>query len=441
MPLSIQGFVTRDDFLSRSNEISPIFELSPLARSYSESVKTFYSSTDSRYSLMVFSEIETNAIEQSVANDIISVITSLTNYLTDSFASSKQQNIITFTRDFNLDFNKDLTGLSYNNTISHLGVTSVDYLTFDISGVHCDIWLSDASFKAFYPGYSVRVVLPFDNFSSAVNQTAVFLDLLDGFKVTDFNAKLEADKGGNPTTYTKIIDIPYVLPNSGVVKSCYFGFNIYGAQGNFDYVLKLVLFNELTVKLGMDQLLVQQLFPTMLNINEFYIVPRWDNMAIPVRIGQYGINSQMVKAYPSTFDNDNYIKIFNDRTFIKDNTYNLPVEYNNMLLQVTNGYYTEAPVKDFKGYYSDYISVSSVDPDFARMSSDTQQFNVMLNELLYISDSDNATEMFSKLMGYVKYKLSIVNRAGVSYLSLFYREHQYYIVPKFEYYRILNTGV
>jgi hypothetical protein len=130
---------------------------------------------------------------------------------------------------------------------------------------------------------------------------AGMMDAITNFSLVQFNKRIEEAKNNQPTTYTAILNIPYKLPNSTVVRDVYFAFNQYGSQGNYDYVLKLRLY-EYLLSLGLTSGYIESIFPSILQINEFFITPRWDRFAIPTQIGQNGILSQISKAFSDTFE-------------------------------------------------------------------------------------------------------------------------------------------
>lgn len=439
MTKEIKGFVTRDDFITSSNtDIATIFELSDIALTYSKTKYQHYSSLNSLYALHVFKRVSGEALLQNEVEDILSIIIGFSNFLTSTSVTNKQQAIILFTNEFNMaNTHRPVSDLNYNTIVNYNGIKSVDYLTFKISDVICTIWLSDTVFRAFYPEYDINVILPFSDFNIIINNTSDFITALENFNLIDFNRRVEENKNNNPTTYTKIMNIPYKVPNTSVIKNCYFAFNIYGLQGNYDHILKLELYNYLVNTLGLDGSLIENLFPTILNINEFFIIPRWDKVAIPSQVGQTGITSQISPTYNEVFDLNKFIKVFDNTNFIQNNTYNVPFSYNNILLHVTNGYYTEQDVRDFKMYYSDLITVTSTDPDFARMNTRTQRFITMLKNMLDVSNSSNATEMFNKILQNSDYKFTIITRGGVSYISFLYEDHQYYVIPRYEQIRLM----
>lgn len=439
MSKEIKAFVTSDIFVDNSaSVVSPLYEISDIALTYSKNKQQYFSTINPVYSLYLFKAIDLTTLTQDEVNDVINVIIELSNFLSTTQLTSKQQILISFTNNYNtINPTSTVDNLVYNNTVDVNLVRSVDYLSFTIREINCEIWLSDSIFRTFYPDYEVSIVLPFINFPQIVNNAGNFITALDSFDLLAFNERIEVDKGIIPTTYTKMLNIPYRVPNTNVYKNCYFAFNIYGLQGNYDYILKLELYQYMTETLGMPGALVEELFPSILNINEFFITPRWDKVAIPSQVGQSSIASQVALAFNEVFDTDKFVKIYNNTTYLRANTYAVPFDYNNVMLHITNGFYSEDGMQDFKQYFSDFITVTSTHPDFARMATRTQHLVSLLETMLTVANANNSTELFNNLIGNTAYRLTIISRGGVNYLSFYLDKHQIYVLPKYEFMRLM----
>lgn len=439
MSKEIKAFVTSDIFIDNSvNVVSPLYEISDIALTYSKNKQQYSSTINPLYSLYLFKAIDLTTLAQDEVNDIINVIMELSNFLSTTQLTSKQQILISFTDYYNtLNPASTVDNLVYNNTVDVNLVRSVDYLSFTVRTINCEVWLSDSIFRTFYPDYELSIILPFANFQQIVNNAGSFITAIDNFNLLTFNERIESDKGVIPTTYTKMLNIPYRVPNTNVYKNCYFAFNIYGLQGNYDYILKLELYQYLTTTLAMPGALVEELFPSILNINEFFITPRWEKIAIPSQVGQSSISSQVVSAFNETFDTNKFVKVYNNNNYLRDNTYSVPFDYNNVLLHITNGFYSEDGMQDFKQYFSDFITVTSTHPDFARMATRTQHLISLLETMLTVANANNSTELFNNLIGSTTYRLTIISRGGVNYLSFYLDKHQIYVLPKYEFLRLM----
>lgn len=434
MPRQIKGFVTCDSFIDNAaSVVAPLYELSNVGATYAKVKQQYYSSEDALFSLYVFKEVDNNGLNQTEVNNIIRVVKSLVEYTSANRSVEISQLLLTFVVNYNTaNSSNPVSDLTVSTMLDTGTLYAPDYLNFTMNGVECSVWLSDTTFRGFFPDYDIDLVFPFSNFPSIVQNGPAMIEALGNFNLVEFSGRIETTKGLNPTTVVKVLNIPYKLPNSSVKRDCHFAFNQYGSQGNFDYVLKLYLYNYL-LGLGLTSEYIESIFPSILEINEFFITPRWFKMAIPTQVGQNGIRSQISKAYSDTFDLDKFVRVYTDLDFLERNSYNVPYDYNNILLTVSNGYYTEDDVQDFAVVFKDIVTVTSSHPDFARMSPKTQRFMTLLESMMVICDSDNTTSMFSKMQANHNYNFTLVKRESVWYLSYFFEGHQYYVIPKYEY--------
>lgn len=435
MSKDIKIFITRDDFIVPSNKLtSPVYELSEISSTYSKSKEIVYPSEHPTYAIHSFDHTLSNSIDNSEANFIIRAIKEFVDHATSLPTTSKQTILSGFLTRYNSLFpDEEITLLEYNTIIPYNGIRVPDYISFTMLGINCSIWLSEATFNKLYPAYDIGLVLPFENFETILPNTQEMLTRLEDFDPILFNERIETNKDSISPTVTRIVNVPFKVPNTNVTKKCYFGFNIYGINGNHEHILRLELHRHLTEDLGLNPTFVEERFPTILNVNEFFIVPRWDDYAIPSQVGQMGINSQVVKRFNPVNDMVNYVKIHNDENFFISNTYNVPHVSNNILLTVLNGLHSEDLLRDFKDYFDDIITVSSTHPDFNRMSTRTQRFLSLTEHLLIISDADSKTDLFNKIISSTEYNFNITERAGITYVTFRYEDHQYYVVPRYEY--------
>lgn len=442
MNKNLKAFITRDDFITPElAEVAPIYELSHIGKTYSSTVKKYHTPAYPRHTLYAFKIDGSTSLTEQEVNAILNVIHSFTQYLTTTISVSKQQDIVVFTNNFNsANTQTTLSSLNYNTAVTHNNVRSVDYLTFTIVNVNVSLWLSDLVFRTFYPEYDIKIVLPFENFNTIVRTPSNFIDALDSFDLVDFNRRVEENKNNVPTTYSSILNIPYRIPNTNILKNCYFGFNIYGAQANYEHILKLDLYDRLVTMLNNETTFIESIFPSILRMNEFFITPRWERIGISSQIGQSGINTQINSTFNEIFDTPRFIPIVTDSAFIRTNTYNVPFIYNNMLLQITNGMYTEDSIRNFKNYFSDLIAVNTTHPDFNRMSTRTQRFVTVLKGMLEVGNAENSTELFNNVIRSSNIKFTITTRANITYVSHRFEQHHLYLIPKYQFETIFRQN-
>ena len=438
----VKAFITVDQYIDNTTDVvSPVYELSDYALTFSRVKKQYYYSQDPSYSLYLFNTLETDSLTQQEVDTIVITAKYLNQFLNQNTTYDKQTLIAQVINYVNSSITSDrIKSLDYSNVTGTSFVKAASYITFSSDNLQVSVWCGYNDFEIFYPDYEVVNVFPIDNLNNNISNPSYMIQNLNKFNIIDFNNKIQSMTDKKPPTSIKIINIPYTIKSTGVKIDCYFGFIIYGPQGTYDYVLKLQLFDYLSKTLNIPQTTITSFFPDILNVNEFFIIPRWDYIAIPSQVGVFGINSQVTKTYSQPFDTDKYISVYSDLEFIKDNTYNVPFDYNNILLQVTNGYYTEEAYKDFFSYYSDIITVNSLDIDFSRMSSKTQHLITLINEMISVADVGDKISLVNKILANKDYQFSTIIRSGTMYLSYFYDKHQYYVLPRFEMTRIQSGG-
>lgn len=434
---TIKAFCSRDDFIDNNqNIISNVFELSDKSNSYAKDKQTYYYNTNPVYSLKVFNS-SGGILTQNEASTVISFIDYFIQFASTNINMVGQQLQVNAVAAYNNSYpTTEVTNFSMVNVITEQNIRTAEYYYFTIDDIECMIWVSDGLFSILYPDYIVDKIMPVANFNTIINTPSSFITELDNFDLVEFTNRIDLAKSEYPTTNTRVVNVPYVVPNTTVTKNCYFGFNIYGEQGNYIDLIKLELYEYLHTVVGLSQIQIESIFPSLLEINEFFITPRWDKIGISSQVGQSAIYSQISKSYVETFDIDKFVPMFPNQ-HLQDQTYNVPAVYNNLLIQVTNGYYTEHQFKDFLLYYSDILSLASSQPDFSRMSSRTQNFLIILNTTLSLSNSDTFLELFNKLINNnlsLTYKLRVRN--GITYLTTRFEDHVYYSIPKYEFIRV-----
>lgn len=449
--LDVMGFITRDDFIDNTvDTINPYMELSDNSLTFSKNRRTYYDTNNTLYSCHVFysksinptTNVATEAtLQNSKMSDVVRAFRVFVNLLTQNPYLTKQQNI-QFGIDAIMADNpaNTVTMINYLDIVSYRGLRIPDKFIMEYNGTELyTLWLSDILFQNDYPHYEINIVTQTDNFASIINSPTDMINTLNSFNLVDFNVRIEQNKGTHPTTYTRILNIPYKIPNTNTFKDCFFAFNIYGKEGDYNDVLKNELLAYLVAGSGLTESQVITLFPDIAKINEFVFVPRWEKVAIPSQVAQRGIYSQVLPTFTDLIDLTKFIKFYTP-THFNSNSYNVPFDYNNIMTVAVNGQYTDIDYKDFKTYYSDLITVNSMSNDFGRMSSKTQHLVTIMNYLLALAEKDDLLELYNDVTfmnrSQTTYNFKVRERMGIKYVSLRYDKHTYYVIPKFEYVRL-----
>lgn len=429
--------VNRKIATTDSTTVSPVYELSRSGHTFSRRVQERTVPDNDEDFLFSFHYGDDNDLTREEAGLIVQVVSMFVEMLRSVGTEHKPSIIANFMNYYNNSQQTKLSDFNYNSLILHNKQKYPDYLTFTIDNKDCMVWLSDETFKLFYPKYDINVIPPFKEFPTVVKCVPEMLAALAEFNLVKFISSLNDHTNGIPSTVNEALNIPYRASKESPLNDCYFGFNIYGLAGNYEYILKEEVYDYLSKELDLTDEFIEEHFPTLFQVNEFFIVPSWNKYAIPFTTGQGSINSQINKAWGEPFYMPKYVPVYeNSNDYIRGATYNVPVTYNNLMLQVVNGKYTRDEEKDFLEFYPDIITVNTTDADFARMSTKTQRFLVFLNQLIAVADANNQTELFNNIMNNREHQFRISNRKDTIYVSVFYDKHRYYIMPRYEHDRI-----
>lgn len=434
----IKCFMTNSDFITPDNRtVAEVYELSDEGYTFSKRKQHVWLASAKHKGIVNFHYTEENELTQEEAEFIFKVIEDFSTHITTKIIENKDEITTTFLQEFNASSKTKLLNIDYNTTTKVGDEKYPDYVLFKTKGLSCSCWLSDFSFKQFYPLYDIDIIPPFQRFEQIVRNDAEMIYELDNFNLAIFAESLDIRKEGHPSTFTKVINVPYYPDKGDKGIPCNFGFNIYGKQGEFDHLLRETLYQYLNKKLGLEEAWIEKHFPDIFKVNEFFIIPEWTSYAIPFATGQGSINSQILPTYPKVSGLEHFIPSYaDDIEDLKKSAYDVPFAYNNITTRIVNGRRTVDQIKDFRKYYHDLITYSSKHPDFDRMSSETMRFLIMMESMFYIADSNAQTEIFSKMMVPSEFKFSLSERTEVEYLSILFRDHRYYMLPRYEYERI-----
>ena len=436
----IFAFAVRDNLIdNQANAIAPVFEISDICLTFAKEKATHTSSTDRSSSLIVFKTNDGQLLTQAETDLGCGLLSEVTQFLATTSQTAPLVLGGSFTAYYNAKYPaKQLTQLSFSDIRTSGTVKAPEYIVATFGDtLKFFIWTSNRAFRSMYPFYQIDIVLPVDNFKEKLINGTSFNAEISTFEFPAFINKMETAKGDNIETAARVLNIPYYAPGATTGNPCYFGFIVYGEQGDYEFLFRLNLYDYL-ISLGISSQLILSSFPDLLKVNEFFITPRWDLQAIPSRVGEGVINSQLTNTFASNFDIAKFIPRYADLTALKAATSNVPVEYNNLLLLITDGEFSTANLKAFRSYFSDFISISSQHPDFSRMSSRTQQFAIFLEYALRVANTSSYSEMLEVMGNIASYAFRTITREGVTYVSAFLDKHQFYILPKHEFLRLTS---
>ena len=433
MKKEIRCFIIDTSYvLPDTHLVSELFELSEYSRTFARRKEERKLVGDDNNIVISFHHEDDNHLTDDDMKVILGIVRDFSDLATASSSERKDVLITSFIRKYNEGKRKPLRSFNYNTLISHPTGRFPDYLTFDNDELNCSVWLSDETFRLFYPLYDIVPVTPFEEFGTVVKNGREMTSKLSMANTPALLDRMNEALGGYPCTVTRILNIPYYQSKESAPVDCNFGFNIWGLQGNYDHILKEILLDYFKNELGLDDEFIEEHFPDVYKINEFFMIPMWDSYAIPAITGQGSVNSQITYSYPRTVDVLPFLTVYKaEEDHVRNHTRDVPFAFNNILVKIVDGKYTDIDVRNFTKVYPDLLTVPVTHPDFARMHQDTQKFVIMMSYFFAIANSGSQTEVFNKIMVNKEYKFALGQRGGTPYVTVMFGSHRYYILPRY----------
>jgi hypothetical protein len=285
------------------------------------------------------------------------------------------------------------------------------------------IWFTDGSFEVEYDEFSIVVVPPMTNLDGFFTTSSNVQALLAAQNYVDTMALVQAAKGNNPESIIEAQTYNYVdpalatnlIPTNWTVL-------IYGQAGNNIDAIANAIIAYILANSTHTQAEWTAILPDLFKRTEFTLIPMWDQYAIPNRNQVSGIYSpvaspsralammtQVASSYPEGHINSNCCV----------QTY----PYKSVALVSCGSPNNRNAEYQIENVFPDILSVPSQSLDFARMSTDTQNFMLLLGQMLPAAEA--LTEYGNVPTGMTK-----LTRNNILYLVASYEGINYLMVAK-----------
>lgn len=285
------------------------------------------------------------------------------------------------------------------------------------------IWLADDAFRRQYDEYELLVVpatTPIDNFFADYNTVK---GLVEDFDMPALTLAIEETAGAYPYTLVRTIMFDWVHEtDENLTIPVPWTVIIYGAAGNNIDVIKTKLREWILDNSERTREDWIALFPDIFRSTEHIVAPTWDTYSIPNKTLQAGLYSPVVdpafalslmKACAPGYE----------EVHINANTQTSVFMYKSLGFAVVGGPENRDEVYKFYERFTDYIAVPTDSADFNRMSPETQQWIMLITNMLKVAEE--MTEYSDIPVGMTRMK-----RGNVLYVVASYLDVQYLVVAK-----------
>lgn len=425
---SLRAFIQIPALLSNQpGVVSPIGELSAKSKTFSREVGIYRVDDYPNTMLHSFSSVlddQLVPVDYMVASAVLQVadflyLRSIDGTLSDDRAAC-QQLLLT---QFGTTVQFGLVGRMVTNGTYWLPET----LTITLIGQgenEIRLWFADAAFRGQYDLYEIVVVPPVPNLDDLHGQRAVVLSMLSQLTITDHVAKVQQLTATQPQTLLDSTNYDWVDKNDPTVKHpTPWTVIIYGNAGNNQDLIREALVAYILANSQWPRSEWEKIYPDLFLPLEFYLTPLWDRYSLSNMLTIAGVHSPTVpwrecmRYALGTFHNETF-QHCSEWTAISQSTYKSLSFVSIGNSRNRNG------VFGFEALWPDYAALPSTNGDFARMSLKTQQFSMLLTELLIVAETVTATSEIPQ--GY-----SRVKRGNYSYLAKSFDKVQYLVWLKF----------
>lgn len=425
---ALQGFSKIKPKINNAiSAVSPIGELSTYAQTFTRNLAEYEDPNWPDICFVSFLSSDSETGNVTVPTNFSSIALEVSQF-TYAYCVSYQgvPTRLDVANYLNNTFAGRITSISVGEMTSGAGMTMCEWVSFTLANAQTNslkIWFTDASFTREYPNHDIIVVPPIDNLDDffkpiedvkkalAARTSSRTLEIIDELKKKHPETSIRGDEfiyspASNPE-YRPSVGIPTIH---------------YGVAGDSNDIVKNAIKSYLLEHSSYSAPQWSAIFPDIFKTTEFIVLPRWDLMAIPNRTNQTGMNSPML----SMTETAGYLYSFFPtyaKQHIDQYTRITTFPFMSVSAAIFGGSDNRESKFTITDYYPDYICVGTSSTDFNRMSQKTQEWALMMNQLLMVAESPDR-------YGTLPHRVKKFVRGGITFISQTLDNIQYMVAVK-----------
>lgn len=397
---SLKGFVGIDGLASKTAGLtSAIGELSPKSGTYAKDYGNYTSPDYPLYTMYAFKSATVTGninVPASLLSQIWRIIDWAYKYQSASTAATTA---VAFVAAMTNQFGAEANSIGCGNMITSGSLKFPEFITWinptlstndPSAGGMVKLWFADNSFRNQYDEYEIVVVPPVANVNVFMSTAQAVSAALAIYGYTNRINAIQTAKGEYPETLLVARQFDFVDPaNSANRITTEWTLIIYGEAGNNIDKIQQAIQAYLLANTDYNAANWKAVFPDIYSSTQFYLLPRWKNIAIPSMTLQTGAYSSIVNPAKELA----YVKsIFSDfaSSFIETHLSVIPTNYNSLETLVLADTGNESTEYDIGNIFADLINVPTSDTLFNMMSSKTRSWVTMILNLLIQAETATA---------------------------------------------------
>lgn len=414
---SLKGFVKIKSMINNNpGFISGLGELSTYSQTFSQDIKEYESSNGvySNYRLHVFHSVDKNGLDVTtpiVYSDSVFECTKIAHDFCANFVG--QITKLDIANNLNSILFGKITNIEIGDLVTSNGLTFPCSISWSLIGAEANtlkVWYADEHFSVEYPEYKILVVPPIDNLDDFFKPIADIKAALAARTLTRTAELIDEKKNKHPETILRMNEYTLTLANNPeYAPSTVWSTITYGVAGDNLDNIKQAIRDYCLANSSYGTSDWARIFPDIFKTTEFYLIPRWDLVAIPNKTTEKGANSPFTNPVETlTAVKAMYPTI--NATHIEQNILVGVHPFMSVAFSCFGGTENKASKYKITDYFPDYIAVGTNSMDFNRMSKKTQDWSYMINNLLRIAEDGT-------IRSNLPINTRMITRAGITYVS------------------------
>lgn len=430
---NLKGFIEIDALASSTpGAIAILGQLSTKSMTYSTTISDYSSGSVPSYMLSAFTSANASG-NITVPAPLVSQVFSLVDWVYKNqllpTAATTATNLVTAIA---AQYGSNINSIACGTLISNGTVSLPEYISWvnpsittgdPTAGATVKIWFADRSFQNQYDGGSITILPPIPSLSTFFSGAATLANAVNNYSYTSRINAVQTASAGQPATTIVPITYNYVDPTnpSNRIATNWTAL-IYGQAGNTVDALNAAVRSYIAANSQQSQSSWQAILPDLYNSTEFYILPRWQNVAIPSLSVLSGSYSSIVQPYKEL----NYVaRVFTSmsQAFIQSNLAVLPTNYDSLEILVIGASTNPTSEQNVWTLFPDIINVPTEDTAYNTMSATTRAWLSMIVTLLNLAETATANSTLPS-------GVSRATRNNVLFLSQMFQGVNYLVATK-----------
>lgn len=412
---ALQGFSKIKPKINNSiGVISPIGELSTYALTFTKELAEYENVQWPDISFVSFSSTDSDTGKQTVPSDYSNLLIEVSQFIY-AYCVSYQgvPTRLDIANYINNTFTGRLTNIAIGDVIAGAGMNICEWISFSAVGSQVNTlrtWFTDSAFTRQYENYDILVIPPIDNLDDFFKPIADVKTALAARSQTRTMELIDIAKNKHPETLIRGDEFTFSPSSNPEYRPVVSFMTIhYGVAGDSNDITKTAIKDYLVNNSNYTAQQWATIFPDIFKTTEFIVLPRWDLVAIPNKTNQTGLNSPMVNMKETSELLYSFYPTYT-RLHIDTNSRLTTYPYMSVSVAIFGGTENRDEKFAITDYYPDYICVGTSSTDFSRMTRKTQEWALMMNQLLMIAENP---DKYSTLPNRVK-KLK---RGNINYIT------------------------